>query len=355
MKMNLLSATAIALAFSAGSAFAADIPSYKAPPPYIPPPPLMTWTGFYAGLNAGYGWGGATNAATATWPLLDAVAVFANNFDPPNVVAGRLFNGAAALTNTGVANVNRNGFIGGGQIGYNYQWGSRFLVGLEADIQGAGIRGSGGYVGGLRDGVQWNDGLPGAPCGPLVNCILNRTALGSGQVTAGVDWMGTVRGRVGYLVTPTMLVYGTGGLAYGGVRAAAAHSATTQFTLSGLNPPFTALNGAYILPTVPGAAHYSNTRVGWTAGGGLEWMFMPNWSLKAEALYFNLGNVTLASSPVAGVSPINFGFPVGVAAGQVLIANNPVTRVRFDGVIARVGISHHFNWGAPPPVVYANY
>ena len=64
---KLASAIGAALAFSAASAFAADLPSHKAPPPvYVPPPPM--WTGFYVGLNAGYGWGATTNAATAAGP-----------------------------------------------------------------------------------------------------------------------------------------------------------------------------------------------------------------------------------------------------------------------------------------------
>src|ERR1019366_5528461 len=57
-----ISAVAIALALSAGSALAADLPSRKEAPVYVPPPPPPLWTGFYAGLNAGYGWGATSNA-----------------------------------------------------------------------------------------------------------------------------------------------------------------------------------------------------------------------------------------------------------------------------------------------------
>jgi outer membrane immunogenic protein len=353
--MNKALIAALAWALIAGSAMAADLPSFKAPPPPSPPPPL--WTGFYVGLNAGYAWGTTTSVANTALPLWDGVALAANNFDPANVVAGRLINGGAALANTGTANVNQNGFIGGGQVGYNYQWGSRTIIGIEADIQGTAVRGSGGSVGAWQDSIQWNDGPPPGlfPCGPAINCILSRTALGSGQVSARVDWMGTVRGRLGFLFTPTMMVYGTGGLAYGGVQASAFHSATTQGTLSGLNPPFNVFNGALALPTIPGVARYSNTRVGWTAGGGFEWMFWPNWSLKAEALYYDLGAAEFGSSPIASVSPITLVVPpiggatgLAVNAGQVLIASAPVTRVRFDGVIARAGLNYHFNWGAAP-------
>jgi outer membrane immunogenic protein len=347
-----MSAIAISLALSAGSTFAADLPSVKAPP-YIPPPPM--WTGFYAGLNAGGGWGTTTNAGTVSTPLFDGVALAANAVDPLRA-SGAVINGGSALANTGIANVNQSGFIGGGQLGYNYQWGSRFLVGIEADIQGATIRGSGSYLGAAQDGMKWVDLVAGLPCfnGALNTCTLTRTAIGAGQVTGGIDWLGTVRARVGYLITPTLLAYATGGLAYGGVNGSAVHSVIMQGTVSGLQGVFAPFNGPLGLPTVPGAGQFSNTQVGWTVGGGFEWMFMPNWSLKAEALYYDLGNVVFASSPVVAVSPITVpAIVLGTAinAGQPLIANNPVTRLKYDGVIARAGVNYHFNWGAPAPVL----
>jgi outer membrane immunogenic protein len=106
------------------------------------------------------------------------------------------------------------------------------------------------------------------------------------------------------------------------------------------------------VPSIPGSAIFSGTRVGWTAGGGVEWMFMPNWSLKAEGLYYDLGSVALQSSSVNLLSPltVNLG-GINVRAGQLLAANAPITHVRFGGVIARAGINYHFTWGAPAPVV----
>ena len=113
-----ISAVAIALALSAGSALAADLPSRKEAPVYVPPPPPPLWTGFYAGLNAGYGWGATSNAGTVSLPLLDGVAAQANALDPLRQLPGTgLINGGTALANSGIANVNQNGFIGGGQIG----------------------------------------------------------------------------------------------------------------------------------------------------------------------------------------------------------------------------------------------
>ena len=182
---------------------------------------------------------------------------------------------------------------------------------------------------------------------------------GQAAVRTGTNWLGTVRGRLGYGVTPTLLVFGTGGVAYGGIRASATHSSISIGTLTGANDalfpqpfPYSIFNGTHVVPSIPGAANYSGTRVGWTAGGGIEWMFMPNWSLKAEGLYYDLGSVALQSSSVNLLSPltINLG-GINVRSGQLLVANAPITRVRFGGVIARVGINYHFTWGAPAPVV----
>ena len=141
MKMRLIGVCLLAVASS--SALAADLPSVKSPPP-IYSPPTPNWTGFYAGLNAGYDWGATANAPTVATPLFDAIAVTANTLDPAHVVAGGLINGGTALANTGVARLSQDGFVGGGQVGYNYQWSSIFLAGLAkkrwsgrgADCQG---------------------------------------------------------------------------------------------------------------------------------------------------------------------------------------------------------------------------
>jgi outer membrane immunogenic protein len=125
------------------------------------------------------------------------------------------------------------------------------------------------------------------------------------------------------LITPSLLVYGTGGLAYGGVNfGASVFQVLTAFPAVG--------------PGISSTA-FSDTRVGWTAGGGVEWMFMPNWSAKVEYLYYDLGNVTPPGSVF--VYPV-VANPIGV--------NGATTR--FDGHIVRAGVNYHFNWGAAPVV-----
>jgi outer membrane immunogenic protein len=298
------------------------------------------WTGFYGGLNAGYGFGTSDNVYTRAGGNLDNLAALAA-LAPPGFLTGAIVPGGTALANSGMASVNQNGFIGGGQIGYNYQWGSNFVVGLEADIDGAGIRGSGGYNGAYTDAVS----VTGAPV------TLSRLAVGGGQINAGVDWMGTVRGRVGYLFTPSMLVFATGGLAYGGVHADAVNSANMSVSATVAGVQLATIG----FPTGTGSANFSDTRVGWTVGGGLEWMFMPSWSLKAEALYYDLGSATFASSPVSAVSPVAIaglgGVLGGILGGAPQMVNTPYHTVSYAGVIARVGVNYHFNWSAPAPVV----
>src|SRR5437016_1237988 len=82
-----------------------------------------------------------------------------------------------------------------------------------------------------------------------------------------VDWLGTDRARIGFLIWPTFLAYGTGGLAYGQTRASVAIAQTVVFP------------GFFQLPSF---GTFNHTLAGWTAGGGVEWLFSPNWSLKVE-------------------------------------------------------------------------
>ena len=257
MKKILLSAVSLAVLSSA--ALAADLPSRKAPVAPPPPPPPM-WTGFYAGLNLGGGWG-AGNGNSNIWNLGGA--------------------------NGGVTNNIGGGVIGGAQVGYNYQisslglGGMGALIGAEADFQGTSMSNSNngyGYVNGTPIWVRNGSSLP---------------------------WFGTVRGRLGLTVMPTLLVYGTGGFAYGNVQR----------------------NGGLY-----GFNNNSATQTGWTAGGGVEWMFMPNWSAKAEYLY----------TDISGGNSNTYGWNLGTGL------NNVNNHTRWNTV--RAGVNYHFNWGAAPVV-----
>jgi outer membrane immunogenic protein len=180
------------------------------------------------------------------------------------------------------------------------------VAGFEADIQGTRAKATGGS--------NATFGLVGIP-GFSVTTNLS--------VTKEVDYLGTVRGRLGWLADPTLLVYGTGGLAYGGVKS----SLTINESLNG------GFGGVDLNPSANGGI--SQTRTGWTAGGGIEWLFAPHWSAKVEYLYYDLGSVTYNATLAdacfgCGGVPPNF------------FVNNVQTTTRFNGNIVRAGVNWHF-------------
>jgi outer membrane immunogenic protein len=295
---NAVSALTLFSALVGGAAYAADLPSRKAPPPpFTAPEPVALWTGFYVGLNAGGTFGGSQSASISAGDLLDA-----------GPVAGAIPGAAFAASASNFASLNNSGFIGGGQIGYNYQFNRNFVAGVEADIQGVTGSGSASVVGvGL-------DSATGA------------TPVTTTQIQKSLDYLGTVRGRVGYLFMPTLLLYTTGGLAYGGANFSANVLSLDLANIYG--PGF-------------GSSSYSDTRVGWTVGGGVEWMFIPNWSAKLEYLYYDLGSATTPGAYVAGAN----------AAGALQWAYGSTASTRFNGNVVRAGVNYHFNWGAPAPVI----
>ena len=177
-------AAGLALALAAGSALAADLPHYKGPPPFMPPP--FTWTGIYGGVNIG----GAFGNADKQWTRENI----------HSALGTPIFGGVAWQRQT-----NLSGVIGGGQIGYNYQFNPWLIVGVETDFQGAGIQ---------TTNSGWGPGVttPAAPVG----VVLSSAYAGAGSFNSHVDWWGTVRGRVGVApLMPNLMFYATGGFAYG--------------------------------------------------------------------------------------------------------------------------------------------
>jgi outer membrane immunogenic protein len=224
------------------------------------------WTGFYIGGHAGYGWMKSTDAISG-----------ANAF------------GTALLTSGDIATsipLDPRGFIGGGQLGYNWQISPRWVVGVEADI-------------------SWTD-MQKTVAAPGPNDF-RRIMTASEKL----DWFGTVRARVGFIPVDRLLVYGTGGLAYAN---ASLSTALTRVLNDGTTA--CANNNCQTGST-------SETRVGWTIGGGTEWAFTNNWSLKAEYLYYDLG--TLSHTMTDPTFPSIFK-----AAAQL------------KGNIARAGVNYHF-------------
>jgi outer membrane immunogenic protein len=230
MRKYLISAASL-LALSA-SALAADLPSRRAPAPAAELP-IFTWTGFYVGVNAGYGFSDFKGRDIA-------------------LPAGSVVNSPGTdgtLRVTG-GTANEDGFVGGGQVGYNQQIGS-LVIGLEADAQykDFGRRRS-------DTGAYLFTGTPGLAFLPPAATLRFRNV--------STEFFGTVRGRVGYAFN-RVLVYGTGGLAY------------------------------------------DSENIGWAAGGGVEYAFTNNVTAKIEALYVSMDHGR-------GVNPVYSGVATNILA-----------------------------------------
>ena len=310
MKKHLPSFAAALLLATSGSALAADLATKKAPPAPLPTP---MWKGFYVGLNAGGIWSNSGSSNVTTYPVLSTLAS-----DPANTSYYSSLNGSLNIGST-------NGFIGGGQLGYNWQPGylnNNLVFGFEADIQGVISTG--------RTTRTFSNIAPVGNGGRVLNSM---------NANGNMDFFGTVRGRLGYLVMPTLLVYGTGGLAYGNV------SYSVNLAQYGLNSTG-ALNQLAV-----GSNYYSNVQVGWTAGGGAEWMFMPNWSAKVEYLYYDLGGNSLAVTTTGGRVGLGTGSPIPAAgAGQY---TNSTISGHPTGNLVRAGVNYHMNLS--PSAIVAKY
>jgi outer membrane immunogenic protein len=296
--MKKLGLAVSALAISAVSASAADMapaPVYTKAPP-IEVVPACVWCGFYVGGNVGYAGSESTS--------VNSSAVVTN----PGVLNTLATDAAAAGLTTGIPVGSQKGIIGGGQFGYNFQSGL-FVAGFEADIQGLSGRATGTSV-------------TAVPL-PLIGGTANATL----TATNSVNWLGTVRGRIGLAVVPNFLIYGTGGLAYGGVNSS-----------TGINEAVSGLGGL-LTGTSLASGNFSETRVGWTVGAGGEWMFTSNWSAKLEYLHYDLGSANYGT-------PVNISVPVLGATSTL----GQSSSTNFRGDIVRVGLNYKF--GGPVVAKY---
>jgi outer membrane immunogenic protein len=270
---KLFPAIAALVALTGGSASAADLapaapaPMYKAPA-YVQP--VYSWTGFYIGINGGGTWVDDHLTSSPADPGTTA-------FWAPCFAAG------ACPRDYGSASGSSAEF--GGQAGYNWQI-NNFLVGVETD-------------------VQWTNASANAAVS------LPNTGTGfvpfNGQASSKLDWFGTTRARLGFLPTPSMLLYGTGGVAYGSI----ARSWTANFPVTAQLVSGSDTQGA----------------VGWAAGAGAEWMFSQHWIVGVEYLYMQFESHTFfaTGNGSAGCLATNCNF--NVSSGG-LSAN--VGRVKLD-------------------------
>ena len=267
---------------ASGLAHAADM-VVKAPPP---PAPVLSWSGFYVGGNIGYSWGKVSGD-------LNDPAIF-------------FFSGLGTLPTSFSEALKPKGVIGGGQFGYDYQINPTWVVGLEADLQASDEYARGGQNA-STGGTSTNPGITGLTSSNVATTFEGR-----------ISWFGTARARAGVLIAPTTLLYGTGGLAFGGVKVSGSGAADIGLTAC--------IVGIGCIPTgnASGAFAFSQSTIktGWTLGGGVEGAIAGNWTWKAEYLYLYLGS---ESGSVAD----NFG---GIASWNTKFTDN----------IVRAGLNYKF-------------
>lgn len=208
----------------------------------------ISWQGLYAGVHFGYGLG---NGDTTINPLPTA-AIFIN-LAPQN------------------QNPNPQGILGGVQVGYNYQMG-KFVIGAETTFSLTDMRGTK-----TVSPITQNNGTPFPGAGNNIS------------THESTDYFGTVRLRAGAAPVPKLLLYATGGLAYGQVQ----YEANTDFRPVG---------------TEQYPASFSKFKVGWTAGAGVEYALIRNMSIKAEYLYYNLGDESVTANPVPPLPPFGIEY-----------------------------------------------
>lgn len=238
--------------------------------------PYLAWTGFYVGINGGFALG---NSSVAFAPK------------DPAALAGTCGGGGApkgqCITSV---DFRRDGAVAGGQFGYNWQVNSQWLIGAEADYQWSNLDGSASS--------SFRLGNVGA-----TNTVASQT----------VDSFGTVRARAGVLLAPPLLLYGTGGFAFGQVHEnLRVPAVTTNFLSAG------GFSYACTIGTACFAGSPSQTLFGWSAGAGAEYAITTNLIFRAELLYVHLSaptatatatGVTAGTAPAsiaAGFSPVYF-------------------------------------------------
>jgi outer membrane immunogenic protein len=271
-------------------ALAADM-AVKAPPPAS----MFTWTGWYIGANGGYIWNNGSSSYEDdpnTTP------------DPINGIPG-ISGGLPTQTLPPSTGTHSSGGLFGGQVGYNYQV-LQWVYGLEGDFDWTHISGSQSTIGTTGGPYQLTPNGAG---------VTN----GNTNEQVSLQWLATVRGRVGFAVQDRLLLFATGGLALGEVKTQGLVSANNSFfgvTYSGSD---------------------STVKTGYTIGGGAEWAFADRWTIKGEYLWYDLGHV---SHPLNCTS--SFGITCGAGAFPAYTSVG-ITSSSVFGSIIRVGLNYRFN------------
>ncbi len=217
------------------------------------------WTGFYIGVHIGHGSG----AADAAFNPLPTATQFVNL--APIIVAA-----------------DPDGAIGGGQFGYNFQHG-RIVLGGEFDISASGMSGSKHVTPINQNPAPQPNPFPGA---------------GFLQSNQDIDWIASVRPRIGVTLLPRLLIYATGGLAWGHVS----EFATTDFRPVG---------------TTNYPAFVDRVKKGWLGGVGAEFGLTRKWSVRGEFLRHDLGTDAKTVNAIPVLPPFQVGYRFGTTGADI--------------------------------------
>ena len=277
--MKTLALCGSILAVCIASASAADMP-VKAPRTNAPVEDAASWTGFY--LGASLGW----KQANADWTTVS----LQNPLAPP---------GAFAIDASSPARYQPSAGRFGGFLGYDLQLAPRWVAGIEGDAA-------------YSDRTAGIAGIPGC----IITCISGVPGPGVDTSSVGMRWDASARARVGYLVLPNLLLYGTGGIAWQSIQASAScqnSSADAVCTTIAGNPFSTVTN--------------NTIRTGWTVGGGLDARISGNWMLRGEYRYSDFGS---------------WSNSYALGAGGPAFATTVGTQLKVTTQIGIVGIAYRF-------------
>jgi outer membrane immunogenic protein len=234
--------------------------------------PYLAWTGFYVGINGGFAWGNSSVTFSANDP-----AALAGTCGGAGSPKGQCINGV---------NFHRDGGVAGGQFGFNWQVNSHWLVGAEADYQWSNLDGSANS--------SFRLGNVGA-----TNMVASQT----------VESFGTVRARAGVVLAPPLLLYGTGGFAFGQVHE---NLSVPAVATKGSPPAPGGFSYACTVGTACFAGAASQILFGWSAGAGAEYAITSSLIFRTELLYVHLGAPTVTATATAAAAGTT---PASIAAG----------------------------------------
>jgi opacity protein-like surface antigen len=253
-----------------------------------------SWTGLYVGINGG--WVDSEKDGVLNTGSDTAAAGLGSALALPGPFGGR------AIPNR--TNLSYSGWQVGGTIGYNWQVAPAWVLGFEIDADGGN---------GSKTASFAFPNVGGAP----FTTTFKRS----------IGFLSTDRLRAGWLPTPNLMLFGTAGLSWGETSEGAAFNCPTCVPPSGTQA---ATNNT---------AHRWGAGLAW--GGGAEWMFLPNWSLKAEYIRADLGTAT---------TTIQYNYGVGGTTGT---RSSLTSASHFDDDIVRIGLNYHFAPPPPPPAPMA--